>query len=73
MVTTHIAEGIRERFDRVIKTKKHADKSVEAGREYVEAYVEFVHYVEGIHNAVSEPAGHHGASEGKESEHQHKH
>jgi hypothetical protein len=26
--------------------RKHADESVEAGREYVEAYVQYVHYVE---------------------------
>jgi hypothetical protein len=29
--------------------KKHSNKSVEAGHEFVRAYVEFVHYVEGIY------------------------
>lgn len=58
MVNEHIADGIRKRHARVIETAKHANESVEAGREYVEAYVEFTHYVEGIHNAAAGPAGH---------------
>ena len=32
--------------------------SVEAGREFVAAYVEYVHYVEGLHQAA-QGAGHH--------------
>ena len=35
------------------------NESVDAGREYVEAYVEYVHYVEGLHNAVAGKGGHH--------------
>jgi len=33
--------------------------SVEAGREFVEAYVTYMHYVEGIHAAIASSAGHH--------------
>jgi len=47
------AAGIRERFERVIEAKKHKDESVEAGREYVAAYVIFVHYVEALHNTIT--------------------
>lgn len=57
-VTAHVAKGLRERFDKAIEAKKHADESVEAGRKYVAAYVEYVHYVEGIHGAVMGQAGH---------------
>jgi hypothetical protein len=49
---------IKARFDLVMEKKKHADKSVRAGREYVEAYVQYVHFVDGVHNMVSG----HGAS-----------
>ncbi len=49
-------KGVRERFARVIETRKRKDESVAAGREYVEAYVTFVHYIEGVHNAI-EAAG----------------
>jgi hypothetical protein len=55
--TDEIAAGIRQRFARVLTTQKDADKSVAAGREYVEAYVEFVHYVERLHEATE--AAHH--------------
>jgi hypothetical protein len=55
--TDEIAKDIRHRFARVLAAKKFADKSVTAGREYVEAYVELVHYVERLH--VSAEAKHH--------------
>ncbi len=45
--------GIREKFDRAVATAKDADKSVEAGREYVEAYVIFTHYVERLHSDIT--------------------
>jgi hypothetical protein len=32
----------------VTEAQKHADHDVEAGRRYVEAYVEYVHYVEAL-------------------------
>jgi len=42
-------------------TKKNFTKNdVSAGREFVEAYVTFMHYVEGIYAAAHKPAhGHH--------------
>jgi len=52
-VTNKVAQGIREHFQKTTEAKKHADDSVDAGREYVEAYVIFTHYVEGIHNAAA--------------------
>lgn len=48
-----IAKGITDRFVNAVEKKKHVDESVKAGREYVEAYIEFVHYVEAIHNTVA--------------------
>ncbi|WP_198470749.1 DUF6448 family protein [Acetomicrobium sp. S15 = DSM 107314] len=51
--------GIKARFEKLIEAKKHKDESVEAGREYVEAYVAFVHYVEELHNMISGDGGHH--------------
>lgn len=58
-VTSHVAEGIKERFNKALEMKKESDKSVNAGREFVEAYVQYMHYVEGIHNAVMSAGGHH--------------
>ncbi|HKV78796.1 MAG TPA: DUF6448 family protein [Candidatus Sulfotelmatobacter sp.] len=51
-VTSDVADGIRARFVRVREASRHADQSVNAGREYVAAYVEFIHYVENIHETV---------------------
>lgn len=65
-VTTGIARGIRERFERARETRSHAADSVEAGREFVEAYVLFTHYVEKLDK---DAAGHTDVSE--ENEHGH--
>jgi hypothetical protein len=58
-IAEHAAAGVRERFARALAAKKHAGESVAAGREYVEAYVTYVHYVEGVVQAVHAEA-HHG-------------
>jgi len=42
-----------------VEARKHADESVEAGRKYVAAYVEYIHYVEGIRGAVMGQGGQH--------------
>jgi hypothetical protein len=51
-IAAHVAEGIRERFARAVEARKHMTESVEAGRKYVEAYVTYIHYVEGITNLI---------------------
>lgn len=68
-VAAHVKEGIKERFAKAFAAKKNADKSVEAGREYVEAYITYVHYVEGIHEAAMSKGEHHG-EEAKELHHE---
>lgn len=74
MITDAAAKGIRERFEHARETKKHADESVEAGREFVKAYVDFTHYVERLHMDASAHGGHHHAEAAKpaaEGQHQH--
>lgn len=51
-----LAEGVRHRFERTLATSSEKDEAVASGREYVEAYVEFTHYVERLHSAI-EAAG----------------
>ncbi len=73
-VTEAAAKGIRERFERVKDAKKHADKNVEKGREFVAAYVEFTHFVERLHMDIAAGAPHHGEAKKEEAEgHQHMH
>ncbi len=57
-VTQHIQHGIRERFEQAMAKKSYAADDLAAGREFVEAYVVFLHYVEGIHDAASKGGGH---------------
>jgi hypothetical protein len=57
-VTADVAAGITARLERAVATKTHAEESVAAGREYVAAYVDFVHYVEGIAAAAGGSDGH---------------
>jgi hypothetical protein len=72
-VTDAVAKGIREKFAHANETRKHADDSVEAGREYVEAYVVFTHYVERLYNDATAKVEHHGEMKGTETEGHHHH
>jgi len=54
-ITEKSSSGMRERFRHAMEARKHAGESVEAGRRYVEAYVEFLHYTERLfENSVSD-------------------
>ncbi len=54
---------MRERFAHANEAKEHANHNTEAGREFVEAYVVFVHYVEGLHNTIAGHGGHQAETE----------
>lgn len=58
LVTHAVAEGIEKRFERTYEFKKHSGESVEKGREFVASYVDYVHFVEGIHEMAEKSAGH---------------
>ena len=53
-----IEEGVRKRFAAVARLRKQADESVEAGRAYVRAYVDYIHFVETAQRLASEGAPH---------------
>ncbi len=59
VLTKAMAKGIRERFQQTSEKQKNAEKSVEQGRQYVEAYVVFTHYVEGLHGLIGGKHGGH--------------
>ena len=60
VLSNAMANGIRKRFQHASETGKHADDSVAAGREFVESYVMFTHYIEGLHGLIKGGAPHHG-------------
>ena len=59
LVTDEATAGIRRRFAEAREKKAHAEHNVDAGREFVAAYVEYVHYVEGLHQAAQAAGAHH--------------
>lgn len=58
-LTDVLAEGVRTRYERAAEARTHAADSVEAGREYVEAYVDYVNFVEGLAQMAEGHGGHH--------------
>lgn len=77
-ISDHMAEAIREKFNKATTAKKDKDKSVETGREFVDAYVTYMHFVEGIHAAILSSPTHHRETPGEakakgEGDGEHKH
>ena len=68
LITSQSAHGIRERFQKVAAAKKFSAEDVDAGRAYVKAYVEFVHYVEGLRRSVQSGSDEHSETSGKPRE-----
>ena len=59
LLTQAMQERLREHFDRAVTAKAFKAGDVAAGREYVKAYVEFIHYVERLFEAsTTSPHGH---------------
>jgi len=63
LLTDAVQRSLREQFKVVMSKKNFSKDNVAAGRQYIEAYVEYVHYVERIYEATKEPAkGHYPES-----------
>jgi len=60
-------DKVNNYFSRVTATRNFAVNDVQSGREFVRSYVEYVHYVEGLYNVLSNKGGHH--EEGGHGEH----
>lgn len=73
LVTDSVAKGVHERHSRAVELYKHKDESVEAGRKYVEAYVEYTHYVERLQQDAEGHAAHHQEPAGKSTVKKHAH
>ena len=61
VLTAAIRSELQKRFSAATDAKKHAEESVEAGRRYVHAYAEFVHYVDGVTRSASGSPSQHEA------------
>lgn len=58
-LNNHIDKVVREKYEKVSKLDKVKDNSVEAGREFVAAYVDYTHTVEAIHDIIEHGGGKH--------------
>lgn len=64
LLVGEVTSGVQERFEALREQRRFAPEDLAAGREYVAAYVAFIHYVEGIHTAaVSSAEGHYPGAE----------
>jgi hypothetical protein len=53
MLTKEIETQTKMWFDKAIKAEKNKNESLEAGREWVDAYVKYVIYVHGLHQKIN--------------------
>lgn len=54
-----IEHGVERHFREALERRSYDPNDVTAGRAFVRAYVEYTHYVEGIHQAATANAAHH--------------
>ena len=57
-LNNHVNSQLQEKFDKTEALYKVKDNSVEEGRAYVEAYVDYTHSLEAVHDILSSGAGH---------------
>ena len=64
-----LSDGIRARFKQLMEAKDYGEDDVEAGREYVERYIIWTHYVDGVYQAARERGLPHGGNDHTRPEH----
>ena len=52
LLTETAQQGVRRKFKEVAAKQRFKVDDVETGREYIDAYVRFIHYVEGLYEAA---------------------
>jgi hypothetical protein len=56
LLTDTMRDRLREHFNEAVTARTYAVGDVAAGREYVRAYVEFIHYVERLYESSTAAA-----------------
>lgn len=59
LITQRVEAGLHKEFDAAMAKKNYRPDDVAAGREFVNAYVEYVHYVEKLYDAAGTAAAPH--------------
>lgn len=58
MLVDRTAQVIREKYEKVAALERVKDTSIEKGREYVDAYVDYTHTLKAIHDLLAHGGGH---------------
>ena len=64
LLTEAMRDRLRQHFNEVVTARTYDVADVAAGRDYVRAYVEFIHYVERLYETSATPAHGHFAERG---------
>jgi hypothetical protein len=59
-VKAHFDKVLKEKYEMVLEKSKSKEESAEKGREYVEAYVDYTHFLEALHDVIEYGSGGHG-------------
>lgn len=62
LLRKEVATGVHVRFEEALRKRAFPEEDVDAGRQFVRAYVEYIHYVEALHAAASTRAHGHPAN-----------
>jgi hypothetical protein len=73
LLTEEISKGLGERFREVIEKSDYSNDDTAAAREYVNAYVDYIHYVEGVYEAANGSINGHADESGNVRDHGDKH
>jgi hypothetical protein len=68
-LTDTVQKGIRVHFTHLMEKKNYKKDDVETGREFVGAYVVFIHYVEQLYQSAEKPVEGHYHEAGETSQH----
>jgi hypothetical protein len=49
---SHINQSLHEKYEKVVTLSKVKDTSAEKGREYVQAYIDYTHTIESLHDII---------------------
>ena len=64
LLVKELRAGLRDAFNDVQATRRYDANDIAAGREHVKAYVEYIHFVERLHEAITHrAAGHYPETE----------
>ena len=59
LIVSELEKGLHMYLEEAEELKNFAPDDVEAGRDYVEAYVKYMHYIEPVYEVVTSGASHH--------------